>query len=244
MSLRIVGALLLLAASARAQSDDPDEEIARRHFRMGLSNYAQNDYINALVEFEAARRVKAAPAFDFNIARCLDRLERFDQAIVEYESYLKKLPQADDAAEIRKRVEKLRARIAALQKPGANAAPLEPPKAEPLKSEPPKLEPRSEPPKLELATEGPPASRPSWTPSIAVGAVAIALGVSGAGLLGHGTALYNDLDGGCGRTGICNPKDVDPLKSQIYAGGALLGIAAAVAIVDVVLIARTAAKRR
>jgi tetratricopeptide (TPR) repeat protein len=230
-----VALLFLLASLARAQSDDPDEEIARRRFRAGQQYYAQSDYEKALVEFEAARKVKEAPALDYNIARCLDRLEQFERAVVEYERYLKKMPDAADAPEVRMRVEKLKARI---QPP-----PTEPPKPEPLKPEPPKPEP---PPKVEpLVTPTVIAApkRASWTPSIAVGVGTLAVAVIGAGLLGSAASDYNHLDSTCGRGGACPPSEVDPVASRAYAGYAFLGIAAALAVVDVALIAVTARRR-
>src|SRR5690242_7414035 len=94
---------LLLAvalAAAPAPADEVDEEIARRHFVEGSAFYQKGEYKRALAEFEAARKVKPAPAFDYNIGRCLDRLERAVDAVAAYERYLVGKPDAEDAAEI------------------------------------------------------------------------------------------------------------------------------------------------
>jgi hypothetical protein len=67
---------LALAAPARAD-DDPDVEVARRRFQRGTKHYERREYAKALAKFEAARMVKPLPPFDFNIARCHDRMERY-----------------------------------------------------------------------------------------------------------------------------------------------------------------------
>ena len=74
--------LAILLSPAAAQTVGPDEEIARRHFDQGKSYYAIGRYDDALQEFEAARQVHPLSAFDFNIGRCLDRMERFAEAVV------------------------------------------------------------------------------------------------------------------------------------------------------------------
>lgn len=64
-----------LAGTARAQ-DDPDTEVASRHFARATAAYDARDYETALKEFEAAKRAKASSALDYNIGRCYDRTER------------------------------------------------------------------------------------------------------------------------------------------------------------------------
>src|SRR4051794_15322425 len=93
--------LLFSLATARA-NEDPDTEVARRHFNAGRAFYDQAQYDKALDEFQAARRVRPHPALDYNIARCLDRLERYEDAIFSYESYSATNP--PDALEIRTRI--------------------------------------------------------------------------------------------------------------------------------------------
>jgi tetratricopeptide (TPR) repeat protein len=106
--LVVVVLVLLLPCAAQAQVD-PDTEIARRHFKTGSVLYDEGNYEKAREEFEAARRVRPLPAFDFNIARCLDRLERPREAIAAYERYLQSNP--EDADAVRERVQMLRSRL-------------------------------------------------------------------------------------------------------------------------------------
>src|SRR6185295_12886613 len=97
--LALLTLLLALAApTARADDDDPDTELARRLFKEGSALYMAGDYQKALERFERARQAKPAAAFDFNIARCHDRLGRWTEALAEYERFI---ATATDAADIK-----------------------------------------------------------------------------------------------------------------------------------------------
>ena len=105
------GVLTLLVAVGHVQAvEDPDTEIAKRHFAAGAALYDAGRYEDAIVEFSAARAVRPAPAFDFNIARCYDRLERTRDAVDWYERYLAANPPNDGGAH--ERLVLLRERLA------------------------------------------------------------------------------------------------------------------------------------
>jgi tetratricopeptide (TPR) repeat protein len=112
------GLLLILLSAHSVAAQEPDEEIARRHFEAGRVHYAGGDYRGALDEFLAARKVHPAAALDYNIARCYDRMERADEAIANYQQYL--LSQPADAAEVHERIETLKSRM----QPAASPAPV------------------------------------------------------------------------------------------------------------------------
>jgi iron complex outermembrane receptor protein len=157
-------ALLLLCGGARAQNEDPDTEVARRHFQEGRNFYDKADYERALAEFTAARRVRPHPALDFNIARCLDRLERWEEAIAAYRSYVASQP--PDAEEMRTRIGQLEER---------------------LKKEPPKPKPPQE--RVTLFAP-PPSLNESPPPKSNKKTVAIVLGViGGAVVVGAAVAI-------------------------------------------------------
>jgi tetratricopeptide (TPR) repeat protein len=114
-------ALLLLGALAHAAddappsvappfSDDPDSDAARRHFDLGLKHYDAARFTEAIREFDLARQLKPAPAFDYNIGRCHERLEAWGAAADAYTRYLAAEPRAPNAAALRARLEVLRAR--------------------------------------------------------------------------------------------------------------------------------------
>ena len=100
---------------------DPDTAAARRHFDAGLELYGLDRYADAIVEFEQARRLKRIPAFDYNIGKCEERLERWSEAIAAYERFLAAAPAfAEETSGIRARIGVLRQRLAGRKKPPAS----------------------------------------------------------------------------------------------------------------------------
>ncbi len=112
-ALRAVIALLLLGSplGARAELADPDLDIARRHVAEGTRLYEQGDYLHALAEFRLARAIKARPELDFDIARCHDRLEQVEEAIVSYERFVAATSDQANAASVRERIRVLSTRV-------------------------------------------------------------------------------------------------------------------------------------
>jgi tetratricopeptide (TPR) repeat protein len=212
-SIAIALALALASGSARA-IEDPDTEIARRHFEAGRDHYEAGDYQSALKEFEAARAARPLAAFDFNIGRCYDRLERPADAVAAYERYLAAAPDAPDAAEVRERIGVLKRRIA-------------------VESPPP-------PP----PTPPPPPSRKRLIAPIAVGGAAVVVAAVGAGLLGSVKVDFDELASGPNSCRPCSDTQISPLEARANAGYVLLGTAGALAVVDVVLWVRAVRHRR
>jgi tetratricopeptide (TPR) repeat protein len=103
-------ALALALARPALAFDDPDVEIAKRHYASGLAAYDAHDYPRALAEFEAARAAKAAPELTYNVARCLDRLERRPEAAQAYQDFLIAAPYSPSAKDVHERIAKLAAR--------------------------------------------------------------------------------------------------------------------------------------
>jgi len=101
--------LLAIASIGRAQ-EDPDTQAARRHFQRGQELYDLEKYDEAEREFETAKSLKPNPAFDYNIGRCFDRLERWSEAADAYQRYLDANPSVSGAAELKERIALLRAR--------------------------------------------------------------------------------------------------------------------------------------
>jgi tetratricopeptide (TPR) repeat protein len=226
--LRLCALVALLGVCGTARGDDnPDMEIARRHFRRGSELYQAGEYEQAIVEFKAARRAKPAPAFDFNIARCYDRLEQLDAAIEWYEHFAESKPA--DLAEIRTRIDELRHRRDL-------APPPEFPQSPPPATAPPPATVMTPPPATVIAPR--PIAQPGRPKRIAgftlvAAGAAIAIGGVVAGVLRNQAA--DDL------TRLDQTRDTyDPARDRAYhtdaaLEGALIGVGAAAAVVGAVL---------
>jgi tetratricopeptide (TPR) repeat protein len=92
---------------------DPDTQAARRHFDRATELYDQEKYAEAAVEFEAADRLRPSPALKFNVARSLERIERWGEAAAAYRRYLAADPGAANADDLRQRVAVLEQRAGA-----------------------------------------------------------------------------------------------------------------------------------
>ena len=108
-------AVLVLAVGTRNASagrlSDVDREAAKAHFEAGRQLYTDENWAGALAEFQAAAKLIASPALNYNIARCFDRLEQWAEAADLYEKFVKASPDDSAAPEVRERIIALRARL-------------------------------------------------------------------------------------------------------------------------------------
>ncbi len=88
-----------------------DNGLARKHYMEGEYLYLDGKFDRALIEFDKALRIKPLPALYYDKARCLDRLERVQEAVDAYETYLATVPSAQDIVEAAKRIAALKQRI-------------------------------------------------------------------------------------------------------------------------------------
>jgi len=200
----VLAALLLASPLTRA-----DEESARDHFQRGQLLYDGSRYEAALHEFEVAYATQPVPALLYDIARCLEQLGRKAEAAQAYERFLESSPEAENASEIRARIDDLRKPVEAVTLSRVNLSP---------------------PPKHRYVAPG------------VVAGGALALGVIGAGLLGSAAHDYGALRSSCLPT--CSTSSWSALPAHEHAGEALLGIAGAALVVDVVLWVRAARRSR
>jgi tetratricopeptide (TPR) repeat protein len=207
-TLTLVLTLTLLPAAASAQSEiDPDAEIARGYFLRGVHKYDQRDYQGALKEFQAARAAKPLPAFDYNIARCLENLGRTEEAITAYERFAAATPNDPDAEEARQRVTLLLQQL--------STPPAPPPAATPSSSAPPSRRPI-----------------PLWAPAALGGAALALLGV-GLGLYLSAHLRFGELQSSCSPG--CNPSEWSGLDVREQAGIGLIAVGGIAAAADAVL---------
>ena len=102
--------LVLLASVGASAARADDLEAAKAHYKAGESYYDQASYADALKEFQEAYRLSGRPALLYNVARCMEQLGRFDDAITALEKYLRADPKAKDRVTIEQRIVNLKAR--------------------------------------------------------------------------------------------------------------------------------------
>jgi tetratricopeptide (TPR) repeat protein len=221
----LIAWLAVSLGGVAADEVDPDVQAVKRHFSEGKARYEAGDYQGALDQFQQARIIRELPALDYNIARCHERLERWQDAIDAYERYLRGAPDAEDAPDARARVEVLRRRLAQLRSLGP------PPPSTPTRTvapAPAPSQPSVEPPA--------PTNRRWWLPVALVTAGAVAaLGVA-IGLYATASSDLAGLRGGCGRDATCAQDQVDSITARGDASYALFAVAGALAAVDVALV--------
>src|SRR5688572_11276621 len=121
---------LLGAAPLWAQSIPADEEQAKARFLEAETHYKLQEFEQALLGYKEAYRLSQRPALLFNIGQCLRRLDRYEEALRAYRSYLRDAPEGSrrqEAEELIRDLESLAARPDAVvpAPPGESAAPPE-----------------------------------------------------------------------------------------------------------------------
>jgi tetratricopeptide (TPR) repeat protein len=221
----LVIAALVCAATAPAHAISEDDERAKAHFLAGQSYYDQASYTDALREFNEAYRISKRPALLYNIARCHEALEQYEEAVKMLQRYLDEEPQTEDRLAVETHIANLKGR-------GVHRPPGEPdvgrpppPHPAPVAQPPPPPQPAPSPaPRKRVAT---------WVVGgLGVGLLAAALGTGIASQLD-----YNDLSSKC-MANMCDPSDqkkIDSGKRLAIATDVLWPIGAAAVVTGVVL---------
>jgi tetratricopeptide (TPR) repeat protein len=205
--------LILLTCAAPAGAD---KDKARALFDEGVKRYNLGEYPAALGRFKAAYEEFPEPTLLYNAAQCYRQLGDKAQAVTLYRSYVREVPDAANADEVRRVIvaldsELLREQLTRRQPPQGIETPSPPPL--------PKKTPRYG----------------GW----AVGATGLAVAAVGAGLLGGSMAAE-----GSARTAatLQAQRDFHARANALEAGGwVVTGIGAAAVVVGVALVA---ARRR
>jgi tetratricopeptide (TPR) repeat protein len=85
-ALLIVALVSALAPASVARAGD--KRAAAQHFRAGSALYERGEYVQALEEFDAGLAASPMPAFHVNLGQCYRKLERFDDAALEFTRFL------------------------------------------------------------------------------------------------------------------------------------------------------------
>jgi hypothetical protein len=219
--MRAIVMLLVLVAPAFAE----DRGKAKELFEDASRRYALGEYHAALGRFKTAYDNFADPIFLFNIAQCYRAMDDKAQAVTIYRSYLREMPNAANANDVRKLIVVLDADL--LRERESKQRP-------PQGIEPP-------------ADRAPPAIRktppPRWrNPGgwSALGA-GVLVGALGAGLAGGSIAIEADA-----RAASTLPRELElqqRAQRMEIAGWTFVGIGAAAVVAGVVFLATNARAR-
>ena len=227
-SIGIGAAVLLLfgfvpgTLVSEVEAQDEGDERAVLHFRAGTSYYEEENFEQALEEFQAAYRLSERPEMLYNIGVTLERLGRWEEAAEAHAEFLEAVPDGPNSAEARVRLERSRERAEREapdeEEEGAEASP------------PAEVETPAEP---VVEAEGSSNVIP-WTVLGVSGALAVV--ALGTGLAAHGK--HGDLEEDCPDR-VC-PADradaIDRGEALARTSTAFTFIAAAGAIAGVVLL--------
>jgi len=225
--MRALAVALLLAGAlaARAQGDVPARDAAtaeaKARFRRGSELYREARYREAIVEFEAANRLRPHGAISYNLAQCHERLGELAAALASYGEYLRAVPDAADRARVSAAMADLEARLgpAGVQPSLATAA---------LAVSP------APPPALDLTAPAPaPLPRPRVWTWVAAGAAAVALAAGGA-YAASAQSASSDLRSAA-HDGATAQRLADTATSRSRTANTLYGVAAVAGAASVTL---------
>lgn len=117
ISLLLASFLLTLSLPGWTQPLNLKEAMAS--YEDGARHYDLGEYAEALTSFKDAYRAKDDPAFLFNIAQCLRKLNRLDESASFYRSYLRRAPDSSNRITVEHLLKDIEDQIAFTSPPDA-----------------------------------------------------------------------------------------------------------------------------
>jgi tetratricopeptide (TPR) repeat protein len=237
-SVRLIAAVVL-SFSFLPNAVAEDVAAAKMHYERGTTLFDLQRYLEAAKEYEAAFEAKNDPALLFNIAQAYRFGGDYAKAIAAYRSFLRRVPEAENRADIERRIAELQ-KLADEQKRNQSTPPtgtLKPGENPPATPPPPT--PETTTTSNAPALSPPPAvvEKPSKTKLIAgivVGAVGIAAIAAGAAFEGLAASTNNSLSHPAMGTTF-DPQKEQTLKSDEAAGAVLLAVGGAALVTGTVI---------
>jgi hypothetical protein len=201
---------------------EADRKAAQGAFAAGQGSFNEADYATAITYWrDAYRRDCTAHALLLNLARAYELKTDRSEAVNALETYLQRKPDAPDADQIRRRIDNLKAQMAAAAP--APVAPVAPAPAASASASAPA-------PVLSASSDADKGGRgPGATPFIIAGAGG-AIAIVGTVLLLTGIKSENDASDQCPERKQC-PQDVtdqgNSARTQEKIGGAMVGVGGA-----------------
>jgi tetratricopeptide (TPR) repeat protein len=191
--------LLLLGLASAGHAEDRVK--AREAYRSATSHYDLREFKEALVDFKDAYRQYPDPTFLYNIAQCDRQIGDNAEAIRFFRTFLNKVPNTPNRAEVTEIIARLQREEAAKAAAPPTPTPTPTPTPEPAVPAPVAPPPvvTSPPPAAVVLTEAPPARvdhKRKWVIPVAVVGAVVVVGVAvglGVGLsLSHAPTASTD----------------------------------------------------
>lgn len=96
----------LLKKKTGGDLSTPDAQYQAR-IDAGRKAYARGDYEGAIPEFQAAFEIKATTGALYNIAKCYEKMARYEEAIDYYQRYIDLDPKVSDADDVKATIKRL-----------------------------------------------------------------------------------------------------------------------------------------
>lgn len=106
---------VLVAAGSGSAQRTADDLAARQQFERGRIAFEKTDYEQALLHFRNAYRLSERGQLQYNIGIAASRLQRDEEALLAFQSYLDEVASPPREQEVRKRIAALEQAIAAKQ---------------------------------------------------------------------------------------------------------------------------------
>jgi hypothetical protein len=91
-------------AQAQVAAGETDDDAARRHFRLGQAHYDNGEFAEAATEFDEAYRLSQRPQLLYNVYVAYRDAGDMVHAAAALRLYLERVPDADNAAQLRARL--------------------------------------------------------------------------------------------------------------------------------------------
>ena len=102
------------ATEGRAAAEAGVDPSAQAHFDAGVKAYQEGRFRDAVESFKEADRLAPSARLSFNVAKVYERMGDNRSALAAYRDYLRRLPAADNEAEVSRRVAELERALAAI----------------------------------------------------------------------------------------------------------------------------------
>lgn len=172
--------VVIVAAACPASAED--KAAARAAYAEGTKYYDLNKFEAALKSFEKAYWNYEEPAFLYNIAQCYRQLDRKTDAVKFYRSYLRKVPDAPNRADVERTIATLEDGITKGTRPTAEPKTAVAPQSVPST---PAVAPATPTPSTMVVQ----ASRPASSRGRTLRAAGIGIGAVGVAAVGLGVAF-------------------------------------------------------